>query len=141
MIKFALRVEDGWPPVALEEIACIVRDDGIELADAPLYVKDISCGDVIRIDEGSLECVQTWHHVVRSRHTTVWLLRTKTPNNIDSLLDELRALGCTTGSLPHFGSYVVDVPGDIPFTRVDEVLARRDLESVAVAFPSFRHPE
>jgi hypothetical protein len=39
------------------------------------------------------------------------------------------------------GAYAVDVPESVPITTVDAALAHLDPDSVAVAFPSMRHPE
>lgn len=140
-LKFQLPTADDWPPVAVEEIPCTRSDKGYMALDPPIYVKDLSKGDIIVIDEGDVDSIQAWHHVFRSDHSTIWLLRLKTPNNIEHLLSELRSLGCSTGSLTNLGSHSVDVPGHVDLKQVDEILAHADPSSVAVAFPSLRHPD
>lgn len=140
-LRFPLPVENGWPPVAVESLPFKLSSDGYTALSSPLFVKDLSVGDVIEVTIDG-ECnVNSWRHVIRSRRSTIWLLRLKQPNAIDATLAELRALGCNSVGLDSVGCYAVDVPESVSIDRIDSVLALLDEDSVAVAFPSMRHPE
>jgi hypothetical protein len=140
-LKFHLEIEDGWPPVAVESLPFQVSAEGYKCLVAPLFVKDLSVGDVVaaRLDDDN--AVEDWSHVTRSLHTTIWLLRIKQPNGIAEALAALRDLGCNTVGLDAAGCYAIDVPEAIPIERVDSILAALDSSAVAVAFPSMRHSE
>ncbi|MBK6881998.1 MAG: DUF4265 domain-containing protein [Flavobacteriales bacterium] len=140
-LNFILDVHEGWPPVAVESIPSKSVSGGFEVLDAPLYVQGLSRGDVVRIDVGNSDEVIRWSHIVRSQHSTVWLLRLNTPNNIEDVLAKVRDLSCSTVSLPSQGSYAIDVPGDVKLERVEALLENLDSATVAVAYPSLRHVE
>lgn len=142
-LKFALEVEDGWPPVSVESLPFEMKStEEYLLLKPPLFVKDLSVGDVISAlkfnQDGSLI---SWQHTVRSARTTVWLLRLKQTDEIKRALDSLRKLGCNTVGLDLVGCYSIDVPDTIKMADVDMILSRLDSNSVAVAFPSMRHPD
>lgn len=136
-----LDVEDGWPPVALEGLPCRLVTDGYQVESPPLFIKGISCGDVISVERDDKGNVSQWAHVSRSGRTTIWLLRMEEPSGIESVLNQLRLLGCHTVQLPQYGSYAVDVPADCAIENVDDCLALLDESRVAIAYPSFRHGE
>ncbi|MFT7723423.1 MAG: DUF4265 domain-containing protein [Roseateles sp.] len=140
-LKFRLDVEDDWPPVALESLPFRKVVSGYETLAAPLFVKDLSVGDVIEAKIDGKSEVESWRHVSRSDHTTVWLLRLKQPNQIEEVLAKLRELGCNSVGLDAAGCYAIDVPPTVGIGEVDAVLARLDDAAVATAFPSMRHPE
>lgn len=141
-LSFALEVEDGWPPVAVECLPFRVTREGHQALVPPLFVKDLSVGDVIdaTLDAASTQIV-SWCHVARSDHTTIWLLRTGHTETIEPVLAELRQLGCNTVGLEKVGIHSVDVPGSVAIASVDAALEHLDADSVAVAFPSMRHRE
>jgi hypothetical protein len=140
-LSFQLEVEEGWPPVAVESLPFRVAGGGYECQVAPLYVKDLAIGDLIEAAYDEDGTVSTWSHLRRSNHSTIWLLRTKSPNNLPDVLRRLRVLGCSTVGLEAEGSYAIDVPGELKLSVVDEVLATLDTNAVATAFPAIRHPE
>ncbi|HRK47243.1 MAG TPA: DUF4265 domain-containing protein [Nocardioides sp.] len=136
---FQLDVEEEWPPVGIESVPCELRDGDYRVLVSPLFVKNLSVGDVISAELNADGAVRTWRHVQRSDHTTVWLLRLAANNNLDDVLTRLRGLGCNTVSLPQAGCYSVDVPGSVDIADVDAVLSMLDESAVGVAFPSMRH--
>ena len=140
-LQFPLIRKDDWPPVGTESLPFDPLPLGFRALVAPLFVKDLSVGDVIRIVEGDSHLVGSWTHIQKSRRTTIWLLRLDEHNEIDASLEELRSMGCNTVGLPKFGCYAVDVPEEISIVDVDAVLAKLDSNSVAVVFPSMRHPD
>jgi hypothetical protein len=138
---FNLEVEDGWPPIAVEEVPSEKVSGGYKVLMPPLFVKDLSVGDVVTVLRDEKGYVDTWSHVFRSDRTTVWLLRLKNTPAIGEVLSDLRALGCNTVSLAAVGSFSVDLPADVPIASVDAILERLDRNEVGIAYPSFRHPE
>ena len=140
-LKFALDVEDDWPPVAVEVLPFRVGAEGYQVLVAPLFVKDLSVGDVIVATLDSENGVESWEHVSRSARTTIWLLKLRQPNGVDEVLADLRNLGCNSVGLDAAGCYAVDVPEAVPIATVDSILATLDSEAAAVVFPSMRHSE
>ena len=140
-IAFPLPVEDGWPPAGAECLPFEKVDEGYRLLDAPLFVGDLSVNDIIAVELDDEHVAHAWKHVRRSSRTTIWLLCQKDPNDIEQTLRKLRDLGCNTVRLAKFGCYAVDVPELVPMSDVDAVLSSMDSTSVAVAFPSMRHPD
>lgn len=139
-LRFALDVEDGWPPVAAECLPFDRVEDGFLCQKAPVYVKELAVGDVIRpiIDDVN-GMVFEWHPVRHSGHSTIWLLRLGSPDNVSEILEKLRALGCSTVELETLGSFSIDVPPQVSIGDVDQVLSLLDPDIVATAFPVFRH--
>jgi hypothetical protein len=115
--------------------------NGYRALSVPLFVKHLSVGDVIAPEFDTHEQVASWTHVLRSDHTTIWLLRLGATRLIDGVLSELRRLGCNTSSLESLGCHAIDVPMAVPIANVDKCLEALDATQVAVAFPSMRHPE
>lgn len=140
-LHFNLPIEDDWPPVAVEGLPCSECADGYRVEVAPLFVKDLSCGDVISVSLDEQNHVSAWHHVHRSGASTIWLLRMATDPELESVLAGLRHLNCNTVSLQQFGCYSVNVPPGCNISDVDACLARLDESCIAVAYPSFRHDE
>jgi len=141
VLKFPLQVEDGWPPVAVEALPFEPTDRGYRALVAPLFVKDLSVGDIILATLEDDNLVDSWSHVQRSGRTTVWLLRQTKTNQIDPALAALRALGCNSVRLDSAGCYAIDVPETVTIRDVDSVLNSLDSSVVAIAFPSMRHPD
>jgi hypothetical protein len=140
-LLFTLHVTDDWPPVAIEAISCTTQDDGYKINAAPLFVKDLSVGDIINTTLNADGHVLKWKHKQQSDNSTIWLLRLARNNNIDMVLEELRALDCNTTELIQFGVYSVDIPASSNISAVDQCLSLLDESKVAIAYPSFRHPE
>jgi hypothetical protein len=138
-LRFSLKIEDGWPPVSVEGLPFRTTSAGYVATAPPLFVKDLSVGDVINAEVGNDGVVESWHHVSKSSRSVVWLLRIAKTEEIEGALERLRSVGCSTASLPSAGSYSIDVPGDVSVTDVDAILATLNPDKVAIAYPSFRH--
>lgn len=141
-LTFALDVEDDWPPVASECLPFARVDDGYRLLVAPLFVKDLSVGDVLACTfVGETHEVQSWRHVAKSDRSTYWLLGHVDNEALPDGLARLRALGCNTASGEQLGVHSVDVPADIDIEAVDEILDELEEAGVPVACPSDRDPD
>jgi hypothetical protein len=140
-LKFPLAVEDEWPPVSVECLPFAVSEEHFEALVPPLFVSDMSVGDIIAATLDEEEFVESWSHVHRSGRTTIWLLRLGQTDEIAEALARLRELECNTVSLDSAGCYAVDIPESLTMSAVDEILNSLNGEMVAVAFPSMRHSE
>lgn len=138
---FPLFVEDGWPPVAAESLPFLRAEGGFRLQAAPLFIKDMSVGDLLNITFGPENVVESWNHIHRSARSTIWLLRLKETTEISTALEKMRSLGCNTVKVETFGCYSIDVPEEVSILDVDLILDALDTDAVGVAFPSMRHPE
>jgi hypothetical protein len=139
---FVLDVVDGWPPVSVECLAFASRKDGYELLIAPLFVKGLAVGDLIRFTADDEGRVFEWSHVSKSPNSTIWILRLKGPSDaLVGALASLRRLGCDTGSLVSQGVHTVNVPGAVDLAQVETVLDSLSSEEFAVAYPALRHDD
>jgi hypothetical protein len=138
-LTFALKVVDGWPPVAAEGIPCVKSGDGYKLLAPPLFLKGLSVDDIIEpnIDHVSGQ-VFTWKLTKPSSNSTIWLLRLQKSKQIQGVLGQLRKLGCFIAEADQLGCYAVNVPAIVAMEQVDQCLRWLDEHLVAVAFPSFR---
>jgi hypothetical protein len=127
--------------VAVECLPFEQTADGFRALVPPLFVKDLSVGDIISVEKGEEDLVKSWRHLCRSNRTTIWLLRLRQTPQIESALAELRDLKCNTVGLDSAGVYSVEVPEEISMPKIDAVLEKLDSDFCAVAFPSMRHPE
>ncbi len=139
-LTFPFEIIDGWPLVGSECVPFRQRNDCYEVLSAPVFVRELSVGDVIKVDADSEKRVGKWIHISRSDRTTIWLLRLKKKNGIDAALAALRKLNCNTGALEPLGCHPVDVPQSLSITDVDSILDSLDPSEASVAFPSMRHP-
>ncbi|MBL8273542.1 MAG: DUF4265 domain-containing protein [Pseudomonadales bacterium] len=140
-LMFKLTNEDGWPPVSVEGLPCEPLATGRKVLAPPLFVKDLSVDDVILATFDDQGHVSSWRHLSRSRRSTVWLLRIAPTDQIQSVLADVRRIGCSTVQLPDYGCYAIDVPETVSMGEVDGCLDRLDSSAVAVAYPSLRHLE
>ncbi len=140
-LSFLLDVVDGWPPVGVECLPVRETPRGHEVLAAPLFVRDVSVGDVLLVERDDQERVTSFMHAFRSSHSTIWLLRTGPGVDVEQVLEEVRNVGCSTTALDRLGAYSICVPSNVAMFDVDSVLDRLPEDDLAVAFPSFRHPE
>lgn len=140
-LQFPLMVEDGWPPVAVESMPFRGVGGSFQVLNPPLFIRGLSVGDILSISMGDDGQVKDWHHVHRSRRSTVWLLRLAADAEIASALKALRNLGCNTVASDMIGAYSVDVPETVSIAHVDTVLDALDGDTISVAFPSMRHSD
>jgi hypothetical protein len=136
---FRLNIEDGWPPVGAESLPIQSLDDNARVIECPLFIKNISSGDILNYTLDSEGYVSEWSHVHKSRNSTVWILKQSANACITSILDKLFKLGCNIIHLSDFGLYAVDINEAVPFSEVELLLDSIDESEFAVAYPSQRH--
>ena len=136
--------EDGWPPVAVEGLWCEAVGSLYRVQTCPLFVKGISVGDLIDVQCADEHEVEAFTVSKPSDNTTVWIIFLD-PDVIEKSLQQLRSVGCnTTGPLEGWTTKLcsVDVPAGVEMSVVDAIVhPLEQMARVAVAFPSYRHPE
>lgn len=140
-LQFPLEVENEWPPVGSESLAFEKKQGGYEAMGPPLFVRNLSVGDVIDVSTDEFGFVSKWWHKKKSGRSVAWLLRLSDTAELDHYLEELRMIGCNTAGVDEFGCYAVDIPEDVTIGSVDTILNALEADNVAVAFPSLRHPD
>jgi Domain of unknown function (DUF4265) len=104
------------------------RDDFFQLESVPFYLKNVSCGDIIRADivkNGEVqedEFFQFAEVIDRGGHTTYrLLLREKHPKDPEFTTEELLKKGLAVEE--QYGDFLaVDVPPTIDQTAIDDYL-------------------
>ncbi|MEY3997144.1 MAG: hypothetical protein RL344_1487 [Pseudomonadota bacterium] len=142
-LAFSLNVEDGWPPVAIENIPCTKMDSGFKIDIPPLFVNGLSVGDIISVELDSLNNVTSWEHIFQSKRTTIWILglNINKQKSIFNVLIELNKLNCHTVSLKEYNYFSVDVPNDCSIDLIDTCLSELNQDFFSIVYPSFRHDE
>lgn len=140
-LQFPLVVDDGWPPFGSESLPFEKVGDQYRCLSAPLFVKDLSVGDIIGCEFGPNGFLNNWWHCHRSNRSVVWLLRQSRNDIVQPVLQLLRQSGCNTAGLDELGCYTIDVPENVEISEIDKVLEALDPNTVAIAFSSMRHPE
>jgi hypothetical protein len=139
--QFQLLIENEWPPVGSEALQFEKTEKYYKCVSVPLFVKQLSVGDIISFTISDNGFVKSWSHISKSNNSTIWILRLDGNQSIDSCLAELRLLQCNTAGIDEFGCYAVDVPDFVQIADVDFILNSLDENLVGIAFPSMRHPE
>jgi hypothetical protein len=86
-IRFPLDVDDDWPPVSIEGLPFNVSPLGYVLTVPPLFIRDLSVGDVIAAEVSIEGLVTSFRYVSRSDNSVVWLLRIGETQEIDGILN------------------------------------------------------
>ena len=115
---------DGYPPVEVESLWAIPREDGFELDNIPFYATGVALGDVVSVnsaDDGGLEFREV---VRRGGHSCyrIWLLR-KRPDDPQFTFDELNNLGLKV-EIDLNGLLAVDVPPSVSLDLIDRLLVQ-----------------
>jgi hypothetical protein len=133
--------EDGWPPVAVEGLWCEPHDGSYRVETCPLFVKGLSVGDLIDVEQDERGEVLSFDVVRPSRNSTVWIIFWD-ESKVEPTLAELGFLDCdTTGPLGGWKPKLcsANVPGNVSLNDVDAALEPQELGQIAVAYPSNRH--
>ena len=139
-LMFVLDVEEGWPPVAKECMVSTACKGGYRIDVPPLFVKNLSRGDVIAVDRNENGEVVAWTHVERSRHSTVWIM-VHGDHSISDVIERLKQLKCNVAELEQYHYFSIDVPAECTVEQLDSCLDVLSEDVASVAFPSFRHGE
>jgi len=139
-LMFVLDVEDGWPPVAKECMVSTACEGGYRIEVPPLFVKNLSRGDVIAVDRNEDGEVIAWTPVELSQHSTVWII-VHGNHSIDDVIERLKQLNCNVAEFEQYRYFSIDVPPECSVEQLDSCLDALSEEEASVAFPSFRHEQ
>jgi Domain of unknown function (DUF4265) len=132
---------DGWPPVGSESIPAEVHTSGnLSILNPPLFVKDLSVGDLISVEFDDQGAVSDWKHVQRSGNSTVWVLQ-GAASSLDELASYFLELKCNVERFSDIGLIAVDVPACVSEPALDHVIDKCRASGGHVAVPSFRFDE
>lgn len=139
-VRFKLTQDsDGWPPVGTESLpAEWLGPDLARIQVPPLFVKNLSVGDAIRVTLDEDGYVQGFTHEKLSKRSTIWVLGGKDPER-ENLITDLKRLGCNVERFREIKLLSIDVPADVAFPDVEAVLVKLEAIDADVAEPSRRH--
>lgn len=131
-VRVRLAVEDGWPPVAFEELeAKPLRDDCYQLLSPPAFAVRLAIGDVVSVErhaspELEPEPEQVWvDSVIKSSgHSTVRVVffQAAGQESEEGLRRGLKDLGAQVYETGFQGLITVDIPGEVDYRAVREIL-------------------
>jgi hypothetical protein len=132
--------EADWPPVRFEWVNVAGTSDEVVVGNAPIFIKDLSKGDTIRVAYDAEDEVAEWSHVSRSSHSTVWVMCFG-GYDLSPIKAALLALECDVVQVRGLEYFVIDVPPAADIAEVMGLLDEPEADGrIAVAYPSLRHP-
>lgn len=136
-IGFPLEVdeEEDWPPFDAEHLWFRKAGDLYELDSVPLFLMDLSLGDLLRIEIDEAGYATQWSVVTRSPNSTVWMFCP----GCTTLADELVSRGYEVEH--HGGIYSVNIRGDSTLRAFHDLVAASADTPQEFAYPSLRHQE
>ncbi len=138
-LRFALEIEEDWPPVATESVWCERIGDAYRLLNAPFFISGLAYGDTFIATVDPVNgCVFEHQLVEASGHSLVWVLNNDALDFREArqgLLD----LGCSIEGLPAFQLQAIDVPTGVDVTAINAAVGRLEELGLALAFPVWRH--
>jgi len=140
-IKFALNIEDEWPPVSSESIWCERIGVNYRALNAPFFISNLAYGDVFSAVPDSVNNhIFEFEIIEQSGHSLVWLMNTARIE-ISESLESISTLGCKYEGFPAFNLVAVDVPPNVDVHVLDSVIENLELQGIGVAYPVWRHIE
>jgi len=138
-VSFALDVEDGWPPVAVEHMWCEKSDAVYELQNAPFFLHGLAVGDKFMAEPDSVNgCIFDFTVVGTSGHSLVWVID-KADLQLEKYKPELLSLGCSIEGFPAFKLHAIDVPASVSTESASAVMDRLAALGFNLAYPVWRH--
>lgn len=140
-VKFALDVENEWPPVSSESIWCERVGENFKALNAPFFIPNLAYGDIFSaIPDSVNQHIFEFEVVEESGHSLIWLMNTA-KIEITEKLKEISELGCKYEGFPQFNLIAVDVPPKINIYTLDITIESLESLGIAVAYPVWRHIE
>jgi len=117
--------EDEYPPDKWESMWAWELPEGLFCVDnIPFYVKGISSGDVISAKDDGEKLI--FENLVRPSLNSVIRVYVSDSEDVQTARDNFRALGCES-ELSHVPKlFAVEIPGDVNFDPVANLLAEGD---------------
>ena len=140
-VKFALNIEEEWPPVSSESVWCERIGENYKVLNAPFFIPDLAYGDVFSaVPDNVNQHVFEFEVIEQSGHSLIWLINTG-QIEISKELESISELGCKYEGFPSFNLIAVDVPPNVNADALDLIIESLELQEIAVAYPVWRHAE
>ncbi len=137
-VAFALDVEDGWPPVAVEHVWCERTGSIYQLKNAPFFIKLALDDKFSGEPDGVNGCIFEFTIEESSGHSLVWVIE-KNGLELEPYKHELLHLGCSVEGFPAFKLHAVDVPASAEHEAINAAMDKLESLGFAMAFPVWRH--
>lgn len=138
-VAFALEVEDGWPPVAVEYLWCERSGTTYQLKNAPFFIKGLALGDTFSAEPDAVNgCIFEFTTQDSSGHSLVWIIE-QDGLELEPYKQELLRLGCSIECFPAFKLYAIDVPVSAEHEAINATMNKLESLGFAMAFPVWRH--
>lgn len=136
---FALDIEDGWPPVAVEHVWCEKSGSVFELHNAPFFVKGLAAGDKFTAEPDPVNgCVFEFSVVETGGHSLVWVLESGALQ-FEKYKPDLLSLGCNVEGFPGIRLHAIDVPASVTPESASAVMDKLETLGFSLAYPVWRH--
>ena len=140
-VFFALDIEDGWPPVGVESVWCEKVGDNYRLKNVPFFIPDIARDDVFYAEIDPVnKHVFDFEIIESSGRSVVWFMN-NSDLNISKFKEKLTQLGCSVEGFPKFSLSSIDVPPDIDFDALENLVDHYENKGLDFAFPVWRNIE
>lgn len=138
-VAFALEIEDGWPPAAVEHVWCEKTDSIYQLKNAPFFIRGLALGDKFSAEPDAVNgCIFAFTVKEPSGHSLVWIIE-QNALELEMVDQELLLLGCSIEGFPAYKLHAVDVPASVEHEAVNAVMDKLESLGFAMAFPVWRH--
>ncbi|MCV2357318.1 DUF4265 domain-containing protein [Paucibacter sp. B2R-40] len=138
-LRFALDIEDDWPPVATESVWCQRDGDVFELQNAPFFISGLAWGDKFTATPDPVNgCVFDFNLVETSGHSLAWVLKNDGSDFLRSRA-KLLELGCRVEGFAAYNLWSVDIPPTAAPNEVETQLDHLETQGFAVAVPVWRY--
>jgi hypothetical protein len=138
-VRFALDVEDGWPPIAIEGVWCERTGDLYELKNAPFFIKGLAFGDTFIAEPDPVnECIFEFQVVESSGNSLVWVMD-NADLDFETSKKKLNELGCRVEGFPNYKLHAIDIPASVNTAAINILVDEVEQLGFAIAFPVWRH--
>lgn len=123
-VKLFFRMDqdpDGYPPIGVESVWALKRDDGYEIDNIPFYVKEVAVGDIVSAKPDADGCLWYTGLILAGGHSTIQIMFSNT-EDVQPVRDVLKQMGCDSegSDLPRL--IAVNVPPTVPYENVKAYL-------------------
>lgn len=126
-VRFELPKDpDGWPPATSEGLWAVpVAPDIVRLDNTPWFVRNIACGDRVRVREGADGVVWAEERVQWSGNCTIRIIPYREGplgGSWQRVVDAFTPLGVTGEVIEQYRMIALDVPPDVDLAVVKRLL-------------------
>lgn len=121
-ILFKLETDEhGYPPDDYESLwAKVITDKSYQIDNIPFFVKGLSEGDLIEVEECEDEFI--FSEVINKSKITTLRVICFDESDIQSVREKLSDFGCDTEFMEDYGLVAVSVPSDVDYEPISKYL-------------------